>query len=65
MKAVGQKQMWFSKIHLNSFFVTFLLGEGVERLLNKGKKPDQVEEIDGDPFRYFLLAGWIVWTVNM
>ena len=32
-------------------------GEGVERLLVKGKKPDQVEEIDGDPFRYFLLAG--------
>ena len=32
-------------------------GEGVERLLVKGKKADQVEEIDGDPFRYFLLAG--------
>ena len=37
----------------------------MERLLIKGKKPDQVEEIDGDPFRYFLLAGWIVWTVIM
>ena len=32
-------------------------GEGVERLLVKGKKPGQVEEIDGDGFRYFLLAG--------
>ena len=34
----------------------------MERLLIKGKKPDQVEEIDGDPFRYFLLAGWIVFS---
>ena len=32
-------------------------GEGVERLLVKGKKADQVEEIDGDTFRYYLLAG--------
>jgi len=32
-------------------------GEGTERLLIKGKKPDQVEEVDGDCFRYFLLAG--------
>ena len=32
-------------------------GEGVERLLVKGKKPEQVEEIDGDDFRYYLLAG--------
>ena len=23
----------------------------------KGKKPDQLEEIDGDPYGYFLLAG--------
>ena len=34
-----------------------LKGEGVERLLVKGKKADQVEEIDGDTFRYYLLAG--------
>ena len=33
-----------------------LQGEGVERLLVKGKK-GQVEEVDGDPYRYFLLAG--------
>lgn len=32
-------------------------GEGVERLLIKGKKPEQVEEVDGDDFRYYLLAG--------
>jgi len=32
-------------------------GEGVERLLVKGKKPEEVEEKDGDCFRYFLLAG--------
>jgi len=31
-------------------------GEGLERLLVKGKK-NKVEEVDGDPFRYFLLAG--------
>ena len=41
----------------NYMFVLSLQGEGVERLLIKGKKPDQVEEIDGDTFRYFLLAG--------
>ena len=35
----------------------YLQGDGLERLLIKGKKPDQVEEVDGDPFRYFLLAG--------
>ena len=29
----------------------------MERLLVKGKKPDQLEEIDGDPYGYFLLAG--------
>ena len=23
----------------------------------KGKKEEQVEEVDGDPYRYFLLAG--------
>ena len=23
----------------------------------KGKKKEQVEEVDGDPYRYFLLAG--------
>ena len=34
-----------------------LQGEGTERLLVKGKKKDQVEEVDGDVFRYFLLAG--------
>jgi len=32
-------------------------GEGVERLLVKGKKQGQEEEVDGDPYRYFLLAG--------
>ena len=37
-------------------FKTLLQGEGVERLLVKGKK-GQVEEVDGDPYRYFLLAG--------
>ena len=31
-------------------------GEGIERLLVKGKK-DQLEEVDGDPYKYFLLAG--------
>ena len=35
----------------------FFQGEGVERLLIKGKKPEQVEEVDGDDFRYYLLAG--------
>ena len=35
----------------------FSQGEGTERLLVKGKKKDQVEEVDGDVFRYFLLAG--------
>ena len=34
-----------------------LQGEGVERLLVKGKKQGQTDEIDGDPYRYFLLAG--------
>ena len=29
----------------------------MERLLIKGKKPEQVEEVDGDDFRYYLLAG--------
>ena len=33
-------------------------GEGLERLLVKGKK-NKVEEVDGDPFRYFLLAGQV------
>ena len=32
-------------------------GEGLERLLVKGKKEGQVDEVDGDPYRYFLLAG--------
>ena len=32
-------------------------GEGVERLLVKGKKVGQTDEVDGDPYRYFLLAG--------
>ena len=26
-------------------------------MLVKGKKKEQVEEVDGDPYRYFLLAG--------
>ena len=35
-----------------------LQGEGVERLLVKNeKKKEKMEEIDGDQFRYFLLAG--------
>ena len=56
--------MWFQLFQdsFKLYFVPFLQGEGVERLLIKGKKPDQVEEIDGDPFRYFLLAGWIVFS---
>ena len=39
------------------FFNLIFQGEGTERLLVKGKKKDQVEEVDGDVFRYFLLAG--------
>ena len=35
----------------------------MERLLIKGKKPDQVDEIDGDPFRYFLLAGGTIHSI--
>ena len=35
----------------------WLQGEGGERLLVKGKKQGQTDEIDGDPYRYFLLAG--------
>merc|ERR1711936_577585 len=31
-------------------------GDGIERLLIKGKK-EQLEEVDGDPYKYFLLAG--------
>ena len=31
-------------------------GEGTERLLVKGKK-EEVMTVDGDQFRYFLLAG--------
>ena len=37
--------------------VVGLQGEGVERLLVKGKKEGQTDEVDGDPYRYFLLAG--------
>ena len=33
-----------------------LQGEGTERLLVKGKK-EEVMTVDGDQFRYFLLAG--------
>ena len=29
----------------------------METLLVKGKKEGQVDEVDGDPYRYFLLAG--------
>ena len=32
-------------------------GEGLERLLVKGKKEGQTEKIDGDSYKYFLLAG--------
>ena len=35
-------------------------GDGIERLLVKGKK-DQLEEVDGDPYKYFLLAGKKIW----
>ena len=31
-------------------------GKGIERLLVKGKK-DQLDEVDGHPFDYYLLAG--------
>lgn len=32
-------------------------GEGTERLLVKGRKEDEVMTVNGDQFRYFLLAG--------
>ena len=32
-------------------------GEGLERLLVKGKKEGQTEKVDGDSYKYFLLAG--------
>ena len=33
-------------------------GDGIERLLVKNaKKPNIIDEVDGDDFKYFLLAG--------
>jgi len=46
-----------SEKSLNRVYKILGRGEGTERLLVKGKKAGQVEEIDGDDFRYFLLAG--------
>ena len=31
-------------------------GDGIERLLVKGKK-EELDEVDGDSYKYFLLAG--------
>ena len=36
--------------------MSFFQGEGTERLLVKGKK-EEAMTVDGDQFRYFLLAG--------
>jgi len=46
-----------SEKSLDKIYTILGRGEGTERLLVKGKKEDQVEEVDGDVFRYFLLAG--------
>ena len=40
--------------YLSRIFV--FQGQGIERLLVKGKK-DQLDEVDGHPYKYFLLAG--------
>ena len=37
-------------------------GKGIERLLVKGKK-DQLDEVDGHPFDYYLLAGIIIYCM--
>ena len=34
-------------------------GEGIERLLVKNKK-EQLDEVDGDCYRYYLLAGLLI-----
>ena len=38
------------------YSISNLQGDGVERLLVKGRK-EQLQEVDGDPYKYFLLAG--------
>ena len=41
----------------NVFNVFILQGNGVERLLVKNPKKHEIDEVDGEDFKYFLLAG--------
>ena len=47
---VCSQLLYFSKLSI------LVQGDGVERLLIKDKK-EQLDEKDGDSFKYFLLAG--------
>ena len=44
---------------LHSWYKISGQGEGIERLLVKNKK-EQLDEVDGDCYRYYLLAGLLI-----
>ena len=53
-RILGKVLIKLKKCHLTR--IILIQGEGIERLLIKDKK-EQLDEKDGDSFKYFLLAG--------
>ena len=49
-------QVIYKVLHLHTVGKISAQGEGIERLLVKTKK-DQLDEVNGDCYRYYLLAG--------